>query len=165
MAKSRSKAGRNKGQRSKKDGAEEEPLRLGPLADFIGFHLRLAQEASFQAFARRVRNYQMRPGRFAVLALIGENPGISQTALSRAAGRDKSTLTPALNDLVRRALVTRRRVASDRRSYALSLTAKGERLLQELTLHARAHDRMLDEIVGLRHKAEFLRALRRLALV
>ncbi|HXY99302.1 MAG TPA: MarR family transcriptional regulator [Stellaceae bacterium] len=157
-------AGRT-GRRQRRGAADGEPLRLGPLADFIGFHLRLAQEASFQAFARRVRDYQMRPGRFAVLALIGENPGISQTALGRAAGRDKSTLTPALNDLVRRALVKRRRVASDRRSYALSLTAKGRRLLDELTLHARAHDRVLDEIVGLKHKAEFIRTLRRLTLV
>ena len=161
MAKSPGKNGRKRGGIA----ADDEALRLGPLADFVGFHLRLAQEASFQAFARRVREYQMRPGRFAVLALIGENPGISQTALGRAAGRDKSTLTPALNDLVRRSLVKRRRVASDRRSYALSLTAKGRRLLDELTLHARAHDRMLDEIVGLRRKAEFIRTLRRLALV
>ena len=144
--------------------AEEEVARLGVLADFIGFHLRLAQEASFQAFARRVREYEMRPGRFAVLALIGENPGISQTALGRAAGRDKSTLTPALDNLVRRALVKRRRVASDRRSYALSLTPKGEKLLEQLTLHARAHDRLLDELVGLKHKPEFLRTLRRLAM-
>lgn len=143
---------------------EDEALRLGPLAEFIGYHLRLAQEASFQAFARRVRGYKMRPGRFAVLTLIGENPGISQTALGRAAGRDKSTLTPALNDLVRRSLVKRRRVASDRRSYALSLTAKGESLLEELTSHARAHDRLLDDIVGLKHKAEFIRMLRRLAM-
>jgi DNA-binding MarR family transcriptional regulator len=150
--------------RPRESDVAEETLRLGPLADFIGFHLRLAQEASFQAFARRVRDYKMRPGRFAVLALIGENPGISQTALGRAAGRDKSTLTPALNDLVRRSLVKRRRVASDRRSYALSLTAKGERLLDELTLHARAHDRLLDEIVGLKHKSEFIRTLRRLTM-
>ena len=84
-----------KARRSKTIPAPE-PLRLGPLTDFIGFHLRLAQEASFQAFARRVRDLDLRPGRFAVLALIGENPGISQTALGRASGRDKSSLTPAL---------------------------------------------------------------------
>ena len=141
-----------------------EPLQLGPLAEFIGFHLRLAQEASFQAFARRVRDFEMRPGRFAVLALIGQNPGLSQTALGRAAGRDKSSLTPALNDLVRRSLVKRQRVASDRRSYALSLTPKGEKLLADLIVHARAHDRQLDEIVGLDGKAEFIRTLRRIAM-
>lgn len=141
-----------------------EALQLGPLADFIGFHLRLAQEASFQAFARRVRGFAMRPGRFALLALIGQNSGLSQTALGRAAGRDKSSLTPALNDLVQRSLVKRQRVARDRRSYALSLTPKGEKLLDELFVHARAHDRQLDEIVGIDGKAELVRALRRIAL-
>lgn len=155
---------RAKRQKTATVAAAEAPLRLGPLADFIGFHLRLAQEASFQAFARRVRTMQMRPGRFAVLALIGQNPGLSQTALGRAAGRDKSTLTPALNDLVRRSLVKRQRVASDRRSYALSLTLKGEKLLEELFAHARAHDRELDAIVGLEEKAAFIRALRRIAM-
>src|ERR1700730_7995535 len=141
-----------------------ETLQLGPLAGFIRFHLRLAQEASFQVFARRVRSSEMRPGRFALLALIGQNPGISQTALGRAAGRDKSTLTPALNDLVHRTLVKRQRVTSDRRSYALSLTPKGEKLVEVLFAHAREHDRELDAIVGLKHKAEFIRTLRRLAM-
>ena len=82
-----------KARRPKVTPPAAEPLRLGPLADFVGFHLRLAQEASFQAFARRVRDLDLRPGRFAVLALIGENPGISQTALGRVSGRDKSSLT------------------------------------------------------------------------
>ena len=150
--------------RPKAAPADAAALSLGPLADFIGFHLRLAQEASFQAFSRRVRDFDLRPGRFAVLALIGENPGISQTALGRASGRDKSSLTPALDDLAGRALIHRRRVARDRRSYALSLTPKGERLLATLLAHARAHDRRLDTLVSLRHKAEFIRTLRRIAM-
>src|SRR5260370_3939864 len=141
-----------------------EPLRLGPLADFIGFHLRLAQEASFQAFARRVRGLDLRPGRFAVLALIGENPRISQTALGRVSGRDKSSLTPALDDLAGRALIHRRRVARDRRSYALSLTPKGERLLAMLLTHGRAHDRRLGAILGLRPKAAVIRTLPPIAM-
>jgi DNA-binding MarR family transcriptional regulator len=138
--------------------------RLGPLADFIGFHLRLAQEASFQAFARRVRDVDLRPGHLAVLALIGENPGISQTALGRAGGRDKSSLTPTLNDLARRGFVSRRRSTRDRRSYTLSLTPRGEKLLAALMVHAQAHDRRLDAIVGLKNKAEFIRTLRRIAM-
>lgn len=141
----------------------EPPLTLGPLADFVGFHLRLAQEASFQAFARRVRAIDLRPGRFAIMALIAENRGLSQTALGRISGRDKSSLTPALDDLERRGLIRRRRLPTDRRSYALALTTKGSRLLQKLIVHARAHDRGLDEIVGLDNKAEFIAILRRIA--
>jgi DNA-binding MarR family transcriptional regulator len=140
------------------------PVRLGPLAEFIGFHLRLAQEVSFQAFARRVGEVDVRPGRFALLMLIGENPGISQTALGRAGGRDKSTLTPALDDLQRRGLIRRERLSSDRRTYALRLTEAGAAVLGELTEHARAHDRELDRIVGREEKARFLRTLRRIAI-
>jgi DNA-binding MarR family transcriptional regulator len=154
---------RARGQKTALPAASAAP-RLGPLADFIGFHLRLAQEASFQAFARRVRDLDLRPGRFAALALIGWNPGISQTALGRASGRDKSSLTPALDDLERRGLVNRRRSKRDRRIYTLSLTPKGEKLLDELMAEARAHDRRLDRIVGLKNKAEFVRTLRRIAM-
>src|SRR5688572_2921775 len=32
----------------------EDEVQLGSLSEFLGYHLRLAQEASFQAFTRRV---------------------------------------------------------------------------------------------------------------
>ncbi len=139
-------------------------LRLGQLEHYLGFHLRLAQEASFQAFARRTGRADLRPGRFAILALIEANPGVSQTALSAAAGRDKSTLTPALADLERRGLIRRDRMPRDRRSYALSLTEPGRAVLRELARHAAAHDRELDRLVGLANKPAFLAALRRIAM-
>jgi len=139
-------------------------LRLGRLEHYLGFNLRLAQEASFQAFARRTGFADLRPARFAILALIDANPGVSQTALSAAAGRDKSTLTPALADLERRGLIRRERAAHDRRSYALRLTDDGRAVLRELARHAAAHDRLLDRLVGLENKAAFLAALRRIAM-
>ena len=134
----------------------------GPLAEWVGFHLRMAQIASFAAFAREVGEVDLPPGRFALLTLIGRNPGISQTVLSRAAGRDKSTLTPALRDLKRRGLIARQRIASDRRSYHLSLTAAGEAMLRRLTECARRHEHNLDRVVGARDRQRFLRTLRNL---
>lgn len=136
---------------------------LGPLHDWIGFHLRLAQTAAFQAFARLTQEFDIRPGRFAVLMLIGRNPGISQTALSRANGRDKSTLTPALADLGRRRLIVRRRVAEDRRSFRLFLTPSGKAMLAELTRRAARHEESLERIVGKADRARFMDILRRLA--
>src|SRR5262245_9022098 len=120
-----------------------EPLDYGPLAAWIGFNLRMAQDASFQAFSRLSKEIGVKPGRFATLTLIGHNPGISQTALSRANGRDKSTLTPLLTDLVRRGLVRRTQTLGDRRSYQLTLTRTGARLLDQLTECAREHERKL----------------------
>ncbi|MBZ0140381.1 MAG: MarR family transcriptional regulator [Pseudorhodoplanes sp.] len=135
---------------------------FGPLENWAGFHLRRAQAASFQAYSREAKHIDLSPGRFATLLLIGRNPGISQTALSRAVGSDKSTLTFALDDLVRRGLVSRTRLRKDRRAYCLSLTAAGERMLAELTECARRHDRNLDRIIGPRDRATFLKILRQI---
>ena len=136
---------------------------IGVLDDWVGFHLRMAQIASFQSFARHAQGIELSPGRFAALVLIDRNPGISQTALSRANGRDKSTLTPLLVDLVRRGLVRRTQIRNDRRSYGLTLTKAGEQLLEQLTACAREHERKLDAVIGARARAQFLKTLRKLA--
>jgi DNA-binding MarR family transcriptional regulator len=133
----------------------------GPLKAWIGFNLRMAQDSSFQAFSRLSKEIGVKPGRFATLTLIGSNPGISQTALSRANARDKSTLTPLLVDLVRRGLVRRVQAENDRRSYQLFLTKAGDRLLEQLTACAREHERKLDAVIGARERAQFLRTLRK----
>jgi DNA-binding MarR family transcriptional regulator len=154
--------GRNSGKGNGADGAAEH-IDYGPLADWIGFNLRMAQDASFQAFSRLSQEIGVRPGRFATLTLIGNNPGITQTALSRANSRDKSTLTPLLADLVRRGLIRRARTRNDRRTYRLTLTKAGETLLHQLTACARGHEDKLDLILGARDRAQFLRILRKVA--
>jgi DNA-binding MarR family transcriptional regulator len=142
--------------------SSDEPVRLGPLEHWLGYGLRMAQAAAFQAFSRRSSEVGVQPGRFATLALIAANPGITQTALSRANGRDKSTLTPLIGDLVRRGLVRRTRDRKDRRTYRLTLTAAGQRLLSTLTQCAAEHERNLDRLVG-PDRELFLRLLRKIA--
>jgi DNA-binding MarR family transcriptional regulator len=139
-------------------------LAYGPLSDWIGFNLRMAQEAAFLAFVRQSRSVAgTRPGRFAMLTVIDANPGISQTALGRAAGRDKSTLTPVLNDLVRRGWIRRQRNRDDRRTYLLTLTPLGRKRLRQLNVCARRHERNLDRIIGPEDRSRFLAILRRIA--
>jgi DNA-binding MarR family transcriptional regulator len=140
----------------------DEPVRFGPLEHWLGFNLRMAQAAAFQAFSRLSSEIGVQPGRFATLTLIGVNPGITQTALSRANGRDKSTLTPLISDLVRRGLIRRTRDRKDRRTYRLTLTPAGQRLLAALTDCAQLHERNLDRVVGA-DRALFLRLLKKVA--
>jgi DNA-binding MarR family transcriptional regulator len=144
------------------EGRNGETIDFGPLEDWIGYQLRLAQTASFAAFAHEAKDVDLSPGRFAALLLIGRNPGISQAALSRAVGIDKSTVTFALDNLMKRGFVKRTRVSHDRRAYSLSLTNAGERMLAKLTECATRHDRNLDRIVGPRDRAAFLRILRKI---
>jgi DNA-binding MarR family transcriptional regulator len=141
-------------------------LNLDNLSGLIAFHLRLAAEASQQAFSRKLdgieTNVPYKPGHLTVLTLIANNPGVTQTAISSAAGRDKSTLTPMLNEFVRRGLVRRESISTDRRSYALSLTGDGEAALAAFGPLSRDHEARLNEIIGPENKAEFIRILCRI---
>ncbi len=140
-----------------------EALDLGPFGGWIGFQLRMAQIASFQSFARHAQGIGLSPGRFAALLLIDRNPGISQTALSRAIGSDKSTLTPVLDDLVKRGLISRERTAADRRLYELKLTEPGRKAMRAMYERAQRHEHELDAIVGPRERAQFMKVLRKIS--
>ena len=138
-------------------------VNFGPLAHWVGFNLRMAQEAAFQAFSHLSQEIGESPGRFATLTLIARNPGISQTELSLANGRDKSSLTPVVEDLVKRGLVERKRMDSDRRTYRLNLTPSGKKVLTMLTRCARQHERNLDRVIGERDRKRFIQILKKIA--
>ena len=127
---------------------EGQDVKIGFLAGFVGFHLRLAQDASYRAFARHRDKDLIKPGRFPALAIIHLNPGISQSALGRAIARDKSTVSPLIKDLQTNGFISRKPSAHDRRSVTLSLTKKGERTLDRLQVRAKEHEAELDRIVG-----------------
>ena len=152
------------GRRRGRNGeAFAESINFGPLAHWVGFNLRMAQEAAFQAFSRRSLEIGESPGRFATLTLIARNPGISQTELSFASGRDKSSVTPVVEDLVRRGLVERKRMDSDRRTYRLNVTPAGKKILMTLTRCARRHERNLDHVIGARDRKRFVQILKKIA--
>jgi DNA-binding MarR family transcriptional regulator len=155
--------GSGRSRRGRNGDITAESINFGPLAYWVGFNLRMAQESAFEAFSRRSQEIGESPGRFATLTLIARNPGISQTELSLAAGRDKSSLTPVVEDLVRRGLIERKRMSSDRRTYRLNLTPAGKKTLTLMTRCARRHERILDGIIGLRDRKRFIQILKKIA--
>jgi DNA-binding MarR family transcriptional regulator len=97
--------------------------------------------------------------------LIHENPGINQTLLSKANGRDKSTLTSSLRKLEQRGFISRRRESSDMRNFTLSLTVAGVEELELLQSYAHMHEQKLRRIVGASKVQEFLETLERVAFI
>ena len=138
-------------------------VNLGFFVNAVGFHLRTAHEAAFRAFLKRVSGSNTPPWKFAILALIDANPGLTQVALARTTRRDPSSLTPALDDLCERGLVNRIRQVHNRRSYALSLTPQGKKVMQQLKVSAAAHERELDRLVGQEQRELFIAILKRIA--
>ena len=67
-----------------------------------------------------------------------------------------------LDDLCRRGYVSRQRLESDRRTYALTLTPKGNAARTRLMASAIEHEREVDPIVGA-NREQFIRILKTLS--
>jgi DNA-binding MarR family transcriptional regulator len=130
--------------------------------DLIGYHLRVAQETSFQAFARAAGKADLKPGWYALLTVLAERESMTPSELSRTCGRDRSTLTSSLKALSHRGLIERRSNPDDQRSYSVRLTEEGRKMQERLHTIAVVHDRRLDEIAG-EDKAVLIAVLGRIA--
>jgi DNA-binding MarR family transcriptional regulator len=114
----------------------------------IGYHLRVAQEASFHAFSTMLEKTDLKPGWYSILTILSEHDGLTPSELSKVCGRDRSTLTSTLKGLAIRGLIERRQNPDDQRSYSVRLTDLGRTMRAELQAYAHEHDRRLDAIVG-----------------
>jgi DNA-binding MarR family transcriptional regulator len=104
-------------------------LEIGPLDGMLSYHLRRAQTRLFSQFAQRLEDAQVTPSQLALLIKVYHNGGISQTALAKANGIERSTLGEIIDRFEKRQWVERRKHSSDRRAYALHVTEQGRRFL------------------------------------
>jgi DNA-binding MarR family transcriptional regulator len=144
------------------DAQSDGQLNYGVLPELIGYHLRRAQVHLFADFARTMAEAQMTPGQFGVVSLIGANPGLTQSALARAVGIERSTMVAVIDNLQDRGLVERRPSPVDRRSYALMLTERGSALLESLTPLVHAHERNVARRLSAADKDKLIELLTRL---
>lgn len=132
------------------------------LPELVGYHLRRAQAVVFDDFLRAMARHNVTPGQFGVLTLIGANPGLSQSALARAIGIERSTMVAVIDRLQARGLVERRPSTADRRSNALTLSPAGGKLLARLKPLVRRHEQRIARDLDDAEKATLIRLLRRL---
>ena len=120
-------------------------LDRGVLPSLLGYVLRRTQSAVFADFAATFSRAgeALTPGEFGLLVLVERNAGLSQMALARALGIDRSTLVPILNRLQARGLLVRRDSPTDARTHALGLTPSGEKALARFARLVKAHEKRI----------------------
>lgn len=108
--------------------APESALKPPPMHRLIGYHCRRAF-FHVQPFSDpRMSAFALRPADFAVLSLLGANPGISQKQVAQGIGVAPPNLTPVIERLEARKLLARRRSQRDGRMQTFSLTDQGRAL-------------------------------------
>jgi DNA-binding MarR family transcriptional regulator len=136
---------------------------MTPLSGYVGYALRRAQGAIFADFNHTLAKLNLRPGQFAVLVLIDQNPGTSQSSVSAALGIQKANFVATIADLEHRGLVRRRKSESDGRTYSLGLTPRGRATLQHAAELQSLHEARVIEQIGSEGRLQLLNLLDRLA--
>lgn len=121
---------------------------VGVLNEHLGYFLRRAQVWIFNDFIRTLSETGIRPAQYSVLVVIGENPGLSQSDLSRTLGIERARLVHMLDLLEKRGFTERKPAPNDRRSHALFLTREGQRMLKKAKALAARHEAHLAERLG-----------------
>jgi len=113
----------------------EEPasaVSFGMLEQVLGFRMQRLRAALAAQMLAAMKRWALPQGAFMVLALVQENPGLSQTMLVRETGIRKTLLVAVLHELEARELLVRRALASDRRHNQLFITDTGQSVLIEM---------------------------------
>lgn len=105
----------------------------------------LAQVGAHAAaeFSRRLRPTGLNPAHAGILRILEASPAITQQELATALGSPPSRLVALIDELESKGLVERQPNETDRRRYALCLTAKGQSALQAIGMVAREHQNSL----------------------
>lgn len=85
---------------------------------------------------------------FSALAIVMENPGISQTHVARTLHIERSGVVLLVDELETNGLIQRRKVKGDRRSYALYTTAAGRKLWKTAKAAVEKHEERLFRHMG-----------------
>lgn len=119
---------------------------------------RAAQFAS-QAYLSEVGRTGLTQRQFTVLSAVEQNDGISQTALVKLTGIDRSTLADLVARLMAQGHLQRRRTKDDGRTNSIRITAQGKKMLKAAQPCAEEVDKRLLSLVAPSQRKAFLEAL------
>ena len=126
-----------------------------------GHLLRRAQQISVSMFYDEMGS-ELTPVQYAILSRLAEHPGIDQVSLSGLAAVDTSTGATVCARLEEKGLLDRKVIAHNRRQRALTITAAGTRLLEDLLPGAQRLRQRLLAPLGEQEQALFMDLLAKL---
>ncbi|HEY2146013.1 MAG TPA: MarR family winged helix-turn-helix transcriptional regulator [Steroidobacteraceae bacterium] len=138
-------------------------VKTTPLSGLVGYALRRAQQVITADFSQTLAGLDLRPGQYAVLILIDQNPGTSQSNVCEALGIQKANFVATIADLVNRGLVRRRKSEADGRTYSLGLTTRGRSILEDAAKLQSLHEERVIAQIGTEGRLQLLNLLEQVA--
>nr|WP_319249837.1 MarR family transcriptional regulator [uncultured Celeribacter sp.] len=128
------------------------------LRQFVGYNMKRAFLAVREDLSATLEPLGLRMTSFSALAIIEENPDISQSRLAEALHIERSGVVVLVDELESAELIERGRVEGDRRQYALRVTPEGSAKWRAAEVAVQGHETALFEKLS-EAERETLRAL------
>lgn len=113
------------------------------LRAFLGYQMKRTFNVIQSDLSQTLKPFDLRMLTYTALVLIVDNPGLRQSQLAEAMDIERPNLVVIIDELERRDLIIRDRLANDRRAYALMPTLAGRRLCEKAVAAAEAHEKRL----------------------
>ena len=110
--------------------------------------LHRAGQCAEELFQAEIGETNLTARQLAVLTVVDENEGLSQTGIVARTGIDRSTLAEIARRLSEKGLLQRRKAKADARAYEIKLTAEGQALLRRVGPRMRKVDQHILQAMG-----------------
>jgi DNA-binding MarR family transcriptional regulator len=139
--------------KKKLTGSRTDALRDGDGSDpnllwnFSGFLVRRLWQIHTAIFLEQTEGTRITPVQFSILLILQNKKALDQGSLASEIGIDRSNAADILNRMERSKLIKRNRGVHDRRAMIVSLTAKGNTLLEKLDARVlQSHARLVEAL-------------------
>ena len=133
------------------------------LEEQVGHLMRKANQRHTVIFASAMKNIDLTPMQFAVLAKISDEIEVSQNLLGRLAAMDPATVQGVVKRLAERKLVLTKPDPNDGRRHLLTLSKTGQQLLKKAVPVANQITESTLEPLSESEQRSFARALKKLS--
>nr|WP_255700102.1 MarR family transcriptional regulator [Jiella avicenniae] len=129
---------------------------------FVGYNIKRAYIRVQGAAQAALAPFELRVLSFTALSIIGTNPGITPSQLAVLLGMERSNVVAVIDDLMSRDLVSRERLETDRRRFALTMTARGGEVQKAAARAIAEFEGRLVSVLSEEEQATLVRLLNRI---
>jgi DNA-binding MarR family transcriptional regulator len=163
-----SSAPKARAQGTAKGSAARRRPQSDPLAEFdlikdsLGYAIKLAQVRSHELLYQSLGPSGLSPARMTALSIIAMQTGINQSALADQLRITRPSIVKVVDTLEGLGLIERQ-PGSDRRSYALALTPRGQKALREMQVRLREFETAISQRLTPSQRKQLLALLAKVA--
>lgn len=140
----------------------EDAVTKSDLEDFVGYNLKRAYVIVQNDFREALGHDGLAPRVFSALSLVVQFPEITQSALARRLGIERSGLVAIIDELESRQYLGRTTVPGDRRIQALVPTEDGRKAYEHALQVVRDHEAALLRNLSLSERAQLITLLQKI---